>query len=46
LVKNQHLSKIPGITEFVEEFISDRATGKFDLSDRGLIPLPEVALVK
>jgi phosphate transport system substrate-binding protein len=41
-VKNQHLSKIPGITEFVEEFISDRATGKFGyLSDRGLIPLPE-----
>ncbi|MDG1462385.1 MAG: substrate-binding domain-containing protein [Gammaproteobacteria bacterium] len=41
-VKKAHVGKIPGISEYLEEFISDRAMGEDGyLSDKGLIPLPE-----
>jgi len=40
-VKNAHVGVIPGIKEFVAEFVSDRATGEEGyLADKGLIPLP------
>jgi len=40
-VKNAHVGVIPGIKEFVAEFMSDRATGDEGyLADKGLIPLP------
>jgi len=40
-VKNAHVGVIPGIKEFVAEFVSDRATGDEGyLADKGLIPLP------
>ena len=36
------LHVIPGIDEYLHEFISDEASGEFGyLTDRGLIPLPE-----
>jgi len=41
-VKKAHVGKIPGITEYLGEFISDRAMGEDGyLSDKGLIPLPD-----
>ncbi len=41
-VKNAHVGVIPGLKEFVAEFMSDRATGDEGyLADKGLIPLPE-----
>jgi phosphate transport system substrate-binding protein len=41
-VKNAHVDVIPGIREFVAEFVSDRASGEEGyLADKGLIPLPE-----
>lgn len=40
-VKNAHVGVIPGIKEFVGEFVSERATGEEGyLADKGLIPLP------
>lgn len=40
-VKNAHVGVIPGIKEFVAEFVSDRASGDEGyLTDKGLIPLP------
>ena len=40
-VKNAHVGVIPGIKEFVAEFISDKAAGDDGyLADKGLIPLP------
>ena len=40
-VKKSHVGVIPGLMEYIEEFISDRASGSEGyLSDRGLIPLP------
>ncbi|MFM9842086.1 MAG: PstS family phosphate ABC transporter substrate-binding protein [Dongiaceae bacterium] len=40
-VKNQHVGVIPGIKEYVAEFLSDRASGEEGyLADKGLIPLP------
>jgi phosphate transport system substrate-binding protein len=40
-VKNQHLELVPGIKEYVAEFMSDRAAGgEGYLVDKGLIPLP------
>jgi phosphate transport system substrate-binding protein len=40
-VKNAHNDVIPGIKEFVAEFVSDKASGDEGyLSDKGLIPLP------
>ncbi len=43
-VKKAHVGVIPGIEEYVAEFVSDDATGEDGyLLDRGLIPLPEEA---
>lgn len=40
-VKKNHIGVVPGIQEFLDEFVSDNATGDYGyLSDRGLIPLP------
>ena len=40
-VKKDHVGVIPGIKEYVSEFVSDRASGNEGyLSDRGLIPMP------
>lgn len=40
--KKAHIGVVPGIQEFIREFISDRAAGEFGyLLDRGLIPLSE-----
>lgn len=41
-VKNQHVGVVPGMAEFVEEFVSDEAFGPFGyLADRGLVAMPE-----
>ena len=41
-VKNAHVGVIPGLKEFVAEFMSERASGDEGyLADKGLIPLPE-----
>lgn len=41
-IKKAHVGVIPGIMEYVAEFISDSATGEEGyLVDKGLIPLPE-----
>jgi phosphate transport system substrate-binding protein len=41
-VKKAHVGAIPGMTEYLEEFVSERAMGEDGyLSDKGLIPLPE-----
>jgi len=41
-VKKAHVGLIPGIPEFVAEFVSERAMGEDGyLADRGLIALPE-----
>lgn len=41
-VKNAHVGVIPGIQEFIDEFMSESATGEEGyLVDKGLIPLPE-----
>lgn len=40
-IKNDHRSVIPGLSEFVAEYTSERAMGEEGyLTDRGLIPLP------
>lgn len=40
-VKKANLGKTPGLSDFVNEFVSDAATGKGGyLQSRGLIPLP------
>jgi phosphate transport system substrate-binding protein len=40
-VKNAHVGVIPGIKEYVAEFMSDKASGDEGyLADKGLIPLP------
>jgi phosphate transport system substrate-binding protein len=40
-VKHQHIGTIPGISEFVDEFVSEGAIGQDGyLADRGLVPLP------
>jgi phosphate transport system substrate-binding protein len=41
--KAQHAGVVPGIQEYLQEFTSDDAWGDFGyLTDRGLIPLPDV----
>jgi phosphate transport system substrate-binding protein len=41
-VKNAHVGVIPGIKEYVAEFMSDKATGEDGyLADKGLVPLPK-----
>lgn len=40
-VKSAHVDSVPGMREFLQEFMSESATGEFGyLSDIGLIPLP------
>lgn len=42
-VKKAHVGMIPGIKEYLNEFISEKAWGEEGyLSDRGLIPMPAV----
>jgi len=46
-VKRAHVNDIPGVAEFVAEYLSDRAAGGDGyLADKGLIPLPKPALLK
>jgi len=41
-VKNTHVGVVPGIADYVAEFVSERAAGEDGyLADKGLIPLPE-----
>jgi len=41
-VKKAHVGKVPGIQGYVEEFVSDKASGEYGyLTERGLIPMPE-----
>ena len=41
-MKNQNIPLVPGLTEFVQEFVSDRAMGPDGyLLEKGLIPLPD-----
>ena len=41
-VKKANIGVIPGLQQFVQEFLSDASAGKGGyLADRGLIPLPE-----
>ncbi|MEM6638593.1 MAG: substrate-binding domain-containing protein [Pseudomonadota bacterium] len=41
-VKKAHIGTIPGIQEFIDEFVSENASGEDGyLTDKGLIPLPE-----
>jgi phosphate transport system substrate-binding protein len=41
-VKNAHVGRVPGIREYVAEFMSDGAVGEFGyLAERGLIPLSD-----
>ncbi len=40
-VKKAHIGTVPGIQEFLGEFLSDKAMGDFGyLAEKGLIPLP------
>jgi len=40
-VKWEHIEEVPGIPEYVSEFISEKAIGDYGyLADRGLIPAP------
>lgn len=44
-VKKAHVNVIPGIKEYVAEFVSAKAAGKTGyLADRGLIPMPAAEL--
>ena len=44
-VKRAHVAVIPGLAEFVSEYLSARAAGPEGyLADKGLIPLPKVEL--
>ncbi|HWL61811.1 MAG TPA: PstS family phosphate ABC transporter substrate-binding protein [Steroidobacteraceae bacterium] len=46
-VKRQHVDVIPGLREFVAEYVSDRSVGQDGyLADRGLVPLPPAELAK
>lgn len=40
-VKQSHVAQIPGLAEFVREYVSERAAGEDGyLADKGLIPMP------
>jgi len=46
-VKKAHVGKIPGIKEYLAEFVSDKAMGDYGyLAEKGLIPLPAADLQK
>jgi phosphate transport system permease protein len=41
-VKKQHSDVVPGLAEFVAEFMSDKASGTQGyLTDKGMVPMPE-----
>ena len=41
-IKNAHVGKIPGISEYVAEFTSEKAVGNDGyLQEKGLIPAPD-----
>lgn len=45
-VKKAHIGSVPGIEEFLSEFLSDKAMGDFGyLAEKGLIPLPYNELI-
>ena len=44
-MKKAHIGVTPGLQEYVDEFVSDAATGKGGyLQQRGLIPLPPASM--
>jgi len=46
-VKKAHIGTIPGMKEFMEEYVSDKAAGEEGyLSNRGLVPLSKSELAK
>ncbi len=46
-VKKAHIGVIPGIKEFMDEYVSDKAIGDEGyLSEKGLVPLPKADLAK
>lgn len=46
-VKKAHVDKVPGIREYLAEFVSDGAVGEYGyLSEKGLIPMPSSELKK
>ena len=46
-VKKAHIGVIPGIREFMAEYVSDKALGEEGyLSERGLVALPKADLAK
>lgn len=46
-VKKAHVGSVPGIEEFLSEFLSDKAMGDFGyLAEKGLIPLPVAELTQ
>jgi len=46
-VKKAHIGTIPGMKEFMDEYVSDKAAGAEGyLSDRGLVPLSKSELAK
>jgi len=46
-VKKAHVGQIPGLEEFITEFLSDRASGEEGyLAEKGLIPLPDADRAK
>ena len=46
-VKNAHIGSVPGLLEFAEEFVSDKAAGPDGyLSIKGLISLPNKELIE
>jgi phosphate transport system substrate-binding protein len=46
-VKKAHIGVIPGLAEFVDEYVSDKALGEEGyLAERGLVPLPKADLAR
>jgi phosphate transport system substrate-binding protein len=46
-VKKAHIGVIPGLQEFVNEYVSEKALGEEGyLADRGLVPQPKSDLAK
>ncbi|MCS6946717.1 MAG: substrate-binding domain-containing protein, partial [Steroidobacteraceae bacterium] len=46
-VKKAHIGVIPGLNEFMQEYVSDKALGEEGyLAERGLVPLPRAELAK
>lgn len=46
-VKKAHINSVPGIKEYLSEFLSDKAMGDFGyLAEKGLIPLPSNELAQ